>query len=120
MELVEVGDVAIDGSKAKANASKHKAMSWKRACQLEEQLSREVAEMMAQAEQADNESIDTDSLPEEIARRTDRLDKIRAAKAMIEERAEERYQQEKADYEQTMADRAAKEERTVSTRPTTS
>ena len=112
MGLVEVGDVAIDGSKAKANASKHKAMSWERACQLEEQLSDEVAEMMAQAEQADNESIDTDSLPEEIARRTDRLDKIRAAKAMIEERAEERYQAEKAAYEQKMADRKAKEERT--------
>ena len=112
MGLVEVGDVAIDGSKAKANASKHKAMSWERACQLEEQLSDEVAEMMAQAEQADDESIDTDSLPEEIAHRTDRLDKIRAAKAMIEERAEERYQAEKAAYEQKMADRKAKEERT--------
>ena len=112
MGLVEVGDVAIDGSKAKANASKHKAMSWERACQLEEQLSDEVAEMMAQAEQADDESIDTDSLPEEIAHRTDRLDKIRAAKAMIEERAEERYQAEKTAYEQKMADRKAKEERT--------
>jgi len=112
MELVKVGDVAIDGSKAKANASKHKAMSWKRACELEDQLSLEVAEMMAQAEQADNESIDTDSLPEEIAHRTDRLEKIRAAKAMIEERAEQRYQQEKVQYEQKMADRKAKEKRT--------
>lgn len=59
--MVKVGDVTIDSSKAKANASKHKAMSWKRACELEDQLSREVAEMMAQAEQADNEPIDTDS-----------------------------------------------------------
>jgi len=112
MGLVEVGDVAIDGSKVTANASKHKAMSWERACQLEDQLSEEVAEMMAQAEQADDESIDTDSLPEEIAHRTDRLDKIRAAKAMIQERAEERYQAEKAAYEKKMADRKAKEERT--------
>jgi len=112
MGLVEVGDVAIDGSKVTANASKHKAMSWERACQLENQLSEEVAEMMAQAEQADDESIDTDSLPEEIAHRTDRLDKIRAAKAMIQERAEERYQAEKAAYEKKMADRKAKEERT--------
>jgi transposase len=112
MELVEVGDVAIDGSKAKANASKHKAMSWERACQLEDQLSEEVAEMMAQAEQADDESIDTDALPEEIAHRTDRLDKIRAAKVMIEERAGERYQAEKAAYDKKMADRATKEEHT--------
>ena len=66
MGLVEVGDVAIDGSKARANASKHKAMSWERACQLEEQLSEEVAEMMAHAEQADNESLDTGSQPEEL------------------------------------------------------
>jgi len=98
MELVEIGDVAIDGSKVRANASKHKAMSWERACQLEEQLSREVAEMMAQAEEADNDTIDTESLPEEIAHRTDRLNKIRAAKAMIEQRAEQRYQAEKATY----------------------
>ncbi|MEX0823709.1 MAG: transposase, partial [Balneolaceae bacterium] len=112
MGLVEVGDVAIDGSKANANASKHKAMSWQRACQLEEQLSDEVAEMMGQAEAADNESIDTDSLPKELALRQDRLEQIRQAKAMIEERAEERYQQEKAAYEQKMADRAAKEKRT--------
>ena len=112
MGLVEVGDVAIDGSKAKANASKHKAMSWERACQLEEQLSEEVAEMMAHAEQADNESIDAGSLPEELALRTDRLEQIRQAKAMIEKRAEERYQAEKAAYEKKMADRKEKEDRT--------
>jgi transposase len=112
MELVEIGDVAIDGSKVNANASKHKAMSWERACQLEEQLSREVAEMMARAEEADSDSIDTESLPEEIAHRTDRLNKIRAAKAMIEQRAEQRYQAEKAAYEKKMADRKEKEERT--------
>lgn len=112
MGLVEVGDVAIDGSKAKANASKHKAMSWERACQLEQQLSEEVAEMMAHAEQADNESIHTDSLPEELALRTERLEQIRQAKAMIQERAEERYQAEKAAYEKKMAKRGAKEKRT--------
>lgn len=46
MGLTELGDVSIDGSKFKANASKHKAMSWKRACALEDQLSREVAELL--------------------------------------------------------------------------
>ncbi|NBC27993.1 MAG: IS1182 family transposase [Bacteroidetes bacterium] len=112
MGLVEVGDVAIDGSKARANASKHKAMSWKRACQLEEQLSEEVAEMMAHAEEADNESIDTAAIPEELALRQDRLEQIRQAKAMIEERAAQRYEQEKAAYEKKMADRQAKEKRT--------
>lgn len=112
MGLVELGDVAIDGSKARANASKHKAMSWERACELEEQLSEEVAEMMAHAEEADNESIDTTALPEELALRQDRLEQIRQAKAMIEERAAQRYEQEKAAHEKKMADRADKEKRT--------
>lgn len=112
MGLVEVGDVAIDGSKARANASKHKAMSWERACQLDQQLSGEVAEMMAHAEAADNESVDAGSLPEELALRQDRLARIRQAKAMIEQRAAERYQAEKAAYQKKMADRKAKEERT--------
>ncbi len=112
MGLVEVGDVAIDGSKVKANASKHKAMSWERACQLEKQLSEDVAQMLAHAEEADDTSIDTDSLPEELALRQDRLEAIRQAKQMINQRAEERYQAEKADYDKKMADRAAKEKRT--------
>jgi len=68
MGLGEVGDVAIDGSKAKVNASKHKAMSWSRACQLEDQLSGEVAELIERAEQADREQVEGQSLPEEIAR----------------------------------------------------
>lgn len=112
MDLVEVGDVAIDGSKARANASKHKAMSWERACELEEQLSKEVAEMMAHAETADNESIDTGALPKELALRQDRLEQIRQAKAMIQERAARRYEEEKAAHEKKMAEREAKEKRT--------
>ena len=112
MGLMEVGDVAIDGSKAKANASKHKAMSWKRACQLEDQLSGEVAELMERAEQADREQVEDESLPEEIQRREQRLARIRKAKAMIKQRAAQRYEQEKDDYEKKMADRAAKEKQT--------
>jgi len=112
MGLVEVGDVAIDGSKAQANASKHKAMSWERACQLEDQLSEEVAQLMDRAEQADSEQVETEALPEEISRRNERLEQIRQAKAMIEERAAQRYKQEKAAHEKKMADRQAKEKRT--------
>ena len=112
MGLVEVADVAIDGSKAKANASKHKAMSWERACALEQQLSEEVAEMMAHAEEADKESIDRDSLPQELALRQERLEQIRQAKAKINQRAAARYETEKAAYKQKMDNRAAKEKRT--------
>lgn len=112
MGLVELGDVSIDGTKVKANASKHKAMSWERACQLEEQLSEEVAELMAHAEEVDREQVETQQLPEEIAHRTKRLKQIRQAKAMIEERAARRYQDEKAAYEEKMAKRARKEQKT--------
>ncbi|MDZ7695343.1 MAG: transposase [Balneolaceae bacterium] len=59
MGLAELGDVSIDGSKFKASASKHKAMSWERACALEDQLSEEVAELLEnapkQADQQDEE-----------------------------------------------------------------
>lgn len=112
MDLVSLGDIAFDGSKFKANAGKHKAMSWKRACELEEQLSEEVAELLERAEQVDGSDGADERIPEEIAHRKERLQKIRQAKAMIEERAEERYEAEKAEYEQKMAKRAEKQTQT--------
>src|SRR5699024_11310991 len=92
MDMVELGDTSNDGTKVNANASKHKAMSWDRACQLEDQLSGEVAELLARAEQLDAEQAETESLPEELECRRDRLEKIREAKAMIEERGQARYE----------------------------
>src|SRR5699024_1375980 len=112
MDMVELGDVSIDGTKINANASKHKAMSWGRACQLEDQLSEEVAELLAAAEAADHREEDDRQLPEELQRRQDRLEKIRAAKAQIAERAEARYGKERAEYDERMAERAEKEQRT--------
>lgn len=112
MGLAELGDVAIDGSKVKANASKHKAMSWKRACALEDQLSQEVAELLEKAETADGDTEDGEKLPEELERRQGRLAQIRRAKAMIEERAAERYEEEKTKYEAKMAERRQTEQQT--------
>lgn len=112
MGLTELGNVAIDGSKFKANASKHKAMSWKKACALEDQLSQEVAELLEKAEAADRQDESAEGLPEELQRRRDRLAQIRRAKKMIEQRAEQRHEQEKAEYEAKMAERRAKEQRT--------
>lgn len=112
MDMVELGDVSIDGSKLTANASKHKAMSWDRACQLEDQLSEEVAELLAAAEAADQEPEDDRQLPEELERRRERLGQIRQAKAIIEERAEKRYEAEKDAYEAKMAKRRQKEKQT--------
>jgi len=112
MDMVQLGDVSIDGTKIKSNASKHKAMSWKRACALEDQLSEEVAELLAAAEAADGQAGEGEQLPEELARRQERLAQIKQAKAMIAQRAEARYEAEQVAHEQKMADRDEKEQRT--------
>src|SRR5690349_8746740 len=92
--LTKVGTVSLDGTKVKANASRHKAMSYDRMQEEEERLQEEIATMLAEAQAAD-ETDDArhgpdrhgDELPEELARRQSRLAKIRKAKAMLEERA---------------------------------
>jgi Transposase and inactivated derivatives len=118
MGLLEVGDVALDGTKVKANASKHKALSYEYACELEEQLTEEVEELMEKAEEADAEDLpDETSVPDEIARREDRLEKIREAKQTIEERAREKYEEEKAAYEEKMEKRREEEERAGRKKP---
>jgi len=95
--VLHLGNIALDGSKLKANASKHSALSYGHIRKLEEQLTDEVKQLMELAEAADNEKIpDGINLPEEIARREDRLKAIAAAKIKIEERAKERFDQDDA------------------------
>ena len=117
MGVRNLGNIALDGSKPvlseaegiKANASKHSAMSYGYIQKLEEQLKCEVKKLMELAEAADNEKIpDGMNLPEEIARREDRLKAIAEAKAKIEECAKERFEQEQAEYEAKLAKREAK------------
>jgi transposase len=99
--LVKLGHIAIDGSKFKANASKHKAMSYERMGEAEKRLEQEVAELLALAEQVDARE-DTeygkgrrgDELPKELARRESRLAKIREAKAALEADAKEKAKRE--------------------------
>ena len=86
MGLLQLGKVSLDGTKIKANASKHKAMSWSHANKLEEQLRAEVTELLAQAEQADTKAQPSLDIPEELKRREDRLAAIAQAKAEIERR----------------------------------
>ena len=82
--------LALDGTKVHANASRHSALSWKHACELEARLKAEVAELLALAEAADGADVpDGMSVPEELARREDRLARIAEAKAVIEARARE-------------------------------
>ena len=113
MGLVKLGTVSLDGTKIKANASKHKALSWAHANKLEAQLQAEVEELMRLAEEADTASLPEEmDIPEELRRREERLAKIAAAKAEIEVRARARFEREQAEYEQKLARRKEKEERT--------
>ena len=113
MGLVKLGTVSLDGTKIKANASKHKALSWEYANKLEAQLQSEVEELLRLAEEADNSSLPEEmDIPEELKRREERLTKIAQAKAEIQARAQARYEREQSEYEEKMARRKAKEERT--------
>jgi transposase len=113
MGLVKLGTVSLDGTKIKANASKHKALSWAHASKLEAQLQAEVDELMRLAEEADNNNLPEEmDIPEELKRREQRLAKIAVAKAEIEARAQERFEREQAAYEAKRAQRKEKEERT--------
>ena len=108
--VLQLGNVSLDGTRIKVNASKHKAMSWDYANKLEQQLREEVATLLARAEQADEVEPDAGlDIPEELKRRRDRLEAIAAAKEEIAQRAAERHRTEMAAYEEKMAARAAKE-----------
>ena len=110
MKLLKLGNVCLDGTKIHANASRHSALSHGHIEKLEVQLKAEVQELLALAEQADRADVpDGVSLPEEIRRREDRLAAMAAAKAKIAARAEERYAREKAEYDEKMTRRAARE-----------
>ena len=92
--LVTLGHVALDGTKVLANASKHKAMSYGRMGEAERKLEQEIAALLAEAQRVDaaedaqyGPGRRGDELPAELARRTSRLAKIRAAKAELEAEA---------------------------------
>jgi transposase len=109
MGMLKLGTVALDGTKIHANASRHSALSYERAGQIEMQLREEVAKLTAMAETADQADVpDGMSVPEELARREKRLAEIARARAIIEARAKERYAREQAEHEEKMAARAAK------------
>jgi transposase len=112
MGLVEMGNLHIDGTKIHADASKSKAVSYKRLLEIELFLQAEVNELFALAEQTDSALPEGMNLPEELARREERLKRLAEAKAVLEARATERHAFEQAEYEAKMAERAATKERT--------
>jgi len=109
MGVLKMGTVALDGTKIHANASRHSALSYERAGQIEAQLQAEVAELMARAEAVDQADVpDGMQIPEELARREKRLAAIARARATIEARAKERHARAQAEHDAHMAARAAK------------
>jgi transposase len=113
--LVKLGRVALDGTKMKANASRHKAMSYGRMAGEIARLEAEVAKLLAEAEAVDQaedalygKGKRGDELPAELKRRTDRLAKIRKAKAELEAEARQRAAAEQAEYEKKVEARDAR------------
>jgi transposase len=94
-KLAKIGHVSIDGTKMKASASKHKAMSYSRMVTREEELKQEIEKLLVRANETDAEEDrlygkgKSDDLPKELAFREERLKRIREAKAALEKRIKE-------------------------------
>ena len=112
MGLLQLGNISLDGTKIHADASKSKAVSYKRLLEIEALLLAEVQQLFALAEQADSALPEGMDLPQELARREDRLKRLAEARAVLEARAAERHVLQQAEYEAKMAERADKEEQT--------
>jgi hypothetical protein len=114
MGLLTLGDLtlSIDGTKVQADASKSKAVSYKRLLEIEAFLQAEVTQLLALAQQADSTLPEAMDLPQELARREDRLKRLAEARAVLLARAAERHVLEQAEYEAKMAERQDKEEQT--------
>src|SRR6201997_4993855 len=109
MGVLKLGTVALDGTKIHANASRHSALSYEHAGKLETQLKAEGGMLLAKAEAADKADIpDGMSIPEELERREERLQKLAEARTKIAARASERLAREQAEYETKIAAREAK------------
>jgi transposase len=111
--VVKLGTISVDGSKVHADASKSHAVSYGRLLQMERRLSAEVEELIALGERAEQEGLPEGmDLEFEIALREERLLNLEQAKAVLEARAEERHEAEKAEYEAKLREREEKAKRT--------
>lgn len=110
--VLKLGNISLDGSKLHADASKSKAISYQRLLRLEKQLRAEVEELLALSERADQGSLPEGlNVGEELVFRQERLANLAQAQAVLELRAEERYQAEKAEYEAQVREREEKARR---------
>lgn len=111
--VLKLGTISLDGTKVHADASKRKAVSYKRLIELETQLRAEVEELFALSEQSEQpEVLDGLVVSKEIARRQDRLTRLAEAKEVLEARAKERVAAEQAEYEAKLEQRKERERTT--------
>jgi len=113
MGILKLGNISLDGSKIHADASKSHAVSYGRLLQLEQRLFAEVEELLALAEKADRGELPPGlDLSVEIALREERLLNLEKARAVLEARAQERYEAEQAEYDAKMREREEKAKQT--------
>lgn len=110
--MLKIGRVSIDGTKVKANASKHRAMSYEYGTKLERRIKNEIDRLLRMAEKADQADLpDGMDVPAELSRRETRLQAIAEAKERIREREQQRITQEQAAYDERVAQRVSHEKR---------
>ena len=112
LKLLKLGNIAIDGTHIKANASIDQNVTYKRAVEIREQLKLDIAELMEEAEKADQDEVDAQKLPDEIARREKLTAKMDMAIEELEKRAAERDAKAKAEYEEKLKKREQQEKET--------
>jgi transposase len=111
-QLKKVGKISVDGTKIRANASKHKAVSYKRAGEMIEEIEGEVEALTAKAEGEDQTPLEEGlTVPDEIGRREERKAALEKAKAVMEERYKEAEEEDKAE-KAKKAKKAAKAKKT--------
>ena len=104
-----MGNISLDGTKIHADASKSSAISYKRLLELDSHLRTEVDQLFALTEQAEQTEMPEGLvIADEIAFRHERLANLAQAKAVLEARAQERYEAEQAAYDAKVREREAK------------
>jgi transposase len=103
--FITVGQISLDGSKIKANASKHHAYSYKYTAKIKAKLRREIGRLLRLAEKADNEPLPDLDIPAEIARRESLIARIDEARRKIEQREAERHAAVRAQHAERLAQR---------------
>lgn len=103
LKLLKLGTISIDGTHIRANASKDKNVTYKRAQELERQLQGDIAELMKRAEAADKaDNEEGRKLPKQIARREALKDKIEKARKKLEEQARQQAEAQRPAYEEKL------------------